>query len=59
MKSSNRNLLLVFGSLLFLFGSVLWFFSLYMENEERVLFYDKIAAGTFIIGSIFFFIDLI
>mgnify|MGYP001207619228 CR=1 FL=1 len=58
MKSLNKSLLLVFGSLLFLFGSVLWFVSLYMENQDVILIYDKLAAGTFIIGSLLFLIDL-
>ena len=57
MKKNNINLII--GTILFLLGSILWFVSLFLDSIEIILFYDKIAAGFFIVGSIFFLIDLL
>ena len=54
----KKNMNLIIGSLLFLIGSVLWFISLFLQDEETIILYDKIAAALFIIGSIFFLVDL-
>ena len=54
----KKNVNLIIGSLLFLLGSVLWFISLFLHDEETIIFYDKIAAALFIIGSVLFLLDL-
>ena len=50
----KKNINLILGSLLFLLGSIIWFISLFLQDEETIIFYDKIAAALFIIGSFLF-----
>ena len=55
---AKKNINLIIGSLLFLLGSIIWFISLFLSEEETIIFYDKIAAALFIVGSVLFLLDL-
>jgi hypothetical protein len=48
----KKKLYIYYSSISYLIGSILWFLSLFLHEKNSIIFYDKLAALFYVIGSI-------